>query len=84
MVSPLWAFIGAVVVAELYKKNVTFEKKQEWEREIKSHHGEWGVLGALIGAATGHYSLAASGLGLALHDSDDSKKWFTGDKNQTF
>ena len=34
MVSPLWAFIGAVVVAELYKKNVTLEKKQEWEREI--------------------------------------------------
>jgi len=35
-----------------------------------------------LGAATGHYGLAAVGLGLALHDLDDASKWFTGDKRK--
>ena len=43
-------------------------------------HGELGLLGTFLGAATGHYGVAATGLGLALHDINDIDKWFTGDK----
>ena len=41
------------------------------------------LLGTFLGAATGHYGVAAAGLGLALHDINDIDKWFTGDKTDS-
>lgn len=82
--SPKEAFLIALAVCAFYKIFTTKEEKQQWEDEIQSHHGEWGVLGAILGAATGHLSLAATGLGLALDDIKDANKWFTGDKANSF
>jgi len=79
MVNPIWLFLGAIVVAELYRRYATDEEKVRWENYVKSHHGELGLLGTFLGAATGHYGVAATGLGLALHDINDIDKWFTGD-----
>jgi len=70
------------LAAEAYKQYVPEETKKEWERKIHSHHGEWGLLGTIVGIATGHYSLAASSTGLAIHDWNDRNKWFTGDKEK--
>ena len=82
MVHPLLILAGAYLVAEGYRRYVSPEKKAEWENQIKAHHGEWGALAGILGAATGYYGLAAAGAGLALHDIDDLSKWFTGDKTQ--
>ena len=80
MVNLTWFLLGAIAVAELYRRYATDEEKARWEDYVKSHHGELGLLGTLLGAATGHYGVAATGLGLALHDINDIDKWFTGDK----
>lgn len=82
MVHPLLILAGAYLAAEGYKRYVSPEKKTEWEGYIKSHHGEWGALGAVLGLATGHPGVAAAGAGLALHDLNDISKWFTGDKSR--
>jgi len=82
--NPKEAFLIALVVCALYKILTTKDEKQQWEDKIQSHHGEWGTLGAIIGALTGHPSIAAAGLGLALDDIKDAPKWFTGDKANSF
>jgi len=81
MVNPIWFLLGAITVAELYRRYATDEEKARWENYVKSHHGELGLLGALLGAATGHYGTAAAGVGLALHDIADVDKWFRGNKD---
>jgi len=84
MVHPLLLLAGAYLAAESYKRYVSPEKKAEWEDYIKSHHGEWGALAGILGAITGHYGIAAAGVGLALHDINDISKWFTGNKSQNY
>ena len=73
-----WLATG-VLACVAYEK-LPSETKQKWETAVKSHHGEWGVLGTIAGVSTGHYGMAASSAGLALHDWPDQKKWFSGDK----
>ena len=70
------------LAGQVYKKFVLEETKKNWEDKIRSHHGEWGILGTITGLATGHYGLASTSAGLALHDWDDKNKWFTGDKGK--
>jgi len=84
MVHPLVLLAGAYLVAEGYKKFTTPEEKHDWESKVKTHHGEVGLLAGVLGALTGNYGVAAAGLGLALHDIDDAKKWFTGDKQAMY
>lgn len=75
-----WYLICAIGLALLYDQYVTPEQKREWENKIKMHHGEFGALMVLFGLMTESPRLAATGVGLALHDIDDANKWFTGDK----
>ena len=70
----------AYVAGEIYKNYVPAEKKQEWENAVKMHHGEAGVLTAVVGVLTKSPKIISVGIGLALHDRDDANKWFTGDK----
>ena len=83
MVHPLLFVVGGILAAEVYRRYATDDEKVRWENYIKSHHGEWGILGLVLGAATGHYGIAATGLGLALHDVNDADKWFSGNKTET-
>ncbi len=77
-----WYVLGTIAVAELYR-NFTSEEKQEWENKIRMHHGEVGALMALVGLLTESPRLAATGIGLAVHDINDVNKWFTGDKQKS-
>ena len=70
------------LAGEAYEKFVPEETKKKWQAFVQSHHGEWGVLGTIVGVSTGHYGLAASSAGLALHDWSDQNKWFSGDKKR--
>lgn len=78
-----WYLIGAVGLAVLYDQSLTPKQKREWEDKIKMHHGEAGVLLALAGLLTESPRLTATGIGLAVHDINDSNKWFTGDKQNS-
>lgn len=80
MVNPAWFFVGAIAVAEIYKKYSTPQEKFDWENWIKLHHGEVGAVAAVLGLATKSPRLTAVGLGLAAHDIADMPKWFSGDK----
>jgi len=80
MVHWLVALGAGYVIGKIYDKYVTYETKRKWENFIRSHHGEWGTLGTVVGLATGHYGVAAGSAGLALHDWKDRNNWFTGDK----
>lgn len=70
------------LAGEAYAKLVPEETKRRWEDFVQSHHGEWAVLGAVGGVATGHYGFAAASTGVALHDWPDRYKWFSGDKKK--
>ena len=85
MVIPLLIVAGAYVVGsyiagEAYKKYATPQQKRKWENFAKVHHGEAGIVMLGAGILTKSPNLAASGVGLILHDRDDYNKWFTGDK----
>ena len=81
MVLPLLIIAGASYLAgEAYKRYATPEQKKKWENFAKVHHGEAGIVMLGAGLLTKSPNLAASGIGLILHDRDDSNKWFTGDK----
>jgi hypothetical protein len=80
MVHPAWFFVGALAVAEAYKKYTTNQEKFNWENWIKLHHGEIGAVATILGVTTKSPRLAAVGLGLALHDISDAPKWFSGNK----
>ena len=81
MVLPLLAVAGlAYLAGEVYKRYATPEQKREWENFAKVHHGEAGIVMLGAGILTKSPNLAASGVGLILHDRADHKKWFTGDK----
>ena len=67
-------------LGELYKNNVSADKKQKWENTVKIHHGEAGIIIALAGMIFESSTFTGIGIGLALHDIDDGGKWFTGDK----
>jgi len=84
MVNPIILFLGAIAVAEIYRRYTTDDEKQDWENKVQIHHGEIGALAAILGVLTGHYGAAATGLGLALHDVDDAQKWFTSDKQNPY
>jgi len=73
-----WLAAGAITC--LAYEKLPSETKQKWENAIKSHHGEWGLVGVAGGLATGNPSLAAFSAGLTLHDWPDKNKWFTGGK----
>lgn len=81
MVLPLLIIAGAsYLVGEAYKRYATPEQKRKCENFSKVHHGEAGIVMLGAGILTKSPNLAASGIGLILHDSKDYKKWFTGDK----
>lgn len=81
MVLPLLIIVGvSYLVGEAYKRYATPEQKRKWENFSKVHHGEAGIVMLGAGLLTKSPNLAASGVGLILHDRDDYKKWFTGDK----
>jgi len=82
MVYWLVALGAGYLAGQVYDKLVSEETKTKWQNFIQSHHGEWGVLGTIAGVATGHYGIAATSAGLALHDLPDRDKWFTGDKKR--
>ena len=68
--------------AEAYARFMTPEHKRAWESRVQMHHGEAGVCIVAAGAAAKSPFAAGVGLGLALHDRKDRKKWFTGDKRK--
>ena len=81
MVLPLLIIAGAsYLVGEAYKRYATSEQKRKLEDFTKVHHGEAGIVMLGAGFLTKSPNLAASGIGLILHDRDDANKWFTGDK----
>ena len=83
MVFHLLVVVGlAYLVGEAYKRYATSEQKRKWENFAKVHHGEAGLLMTGAGIFTKSPNLTASGIGLMLHDRDDYKKWFTGDKRR--
>jgi len=71
---------ASYLAGEVYKTHVPSEQKRKWENLVKVHHGEAGIVMLGAGLLTKSPNLAASGIGLILHDRDDSNKWFTGDK----
>jgi hypothetical protein len=75
---PSQAFVGAILAAEIYRRYVPSATKTKWQNWVGMHHGEAGLIGALIGEATGSPNLAAASLGLMLHDWPDKNKWFKG------
>ena len=75
---PVLALIGAVAVAEIYKRYATPAQKRKWENFARMHHGEAGAILTAAGIVTRSPSLAASGIGLMLHDQKDANKWFRG------
>ncbi len=81
MVHPLLFLVGGYVVAELYKKYATPEEKRKWGNFVNMHHGEAGVLMTAVGMLTKSPRLAATGIGLLLHDNKDQDKWFKKIKN---
>jgi len=82
MVHPL-VFVGLGLLAgEIYRRYATGEEKERWENFVSSHHGEWGILALILGATTGHYGMAATGAGLALHDINDIENWFTNNNKE--
>ena len=80
MVPFILALVGSYLVGEAYKRYATPQQKQRWENFVKIHHGEAGILMTGAGFLTKSPNLTASGFGLILHDRDDYKKWFTGNK----
>ena len=81
MVLPfLLILAGSYLVSEAYKRYVPPQQKKKWENFAKMHHGEAGLLMTGAGILTKSPNLTASGIGLILHDRDDYKKWFAGDK----
>ena len=77
---PILALIGAVAVAEIYKRYATPAQKRKWENFARVHHGEAGAILTAAGIVTRSPTLATSGIGLMLHDHQDAKKWFRGRK----
>lgn len=69
------AFVG-LLAGEVYKRCTTPEQKRRWEGFVRTHHGEAGVAGVALGAATRSPALLGIGAGLALHDWKDAAKWF--------
>ena len=72
----------AYLAGEAYKRYATPQQKNNWERFVKMHHGEAGLLMAVAGILAKSPTLAASGAGLMAHDRADYKKWFSGDKRR--
>ena len=73
---------GAYLLGEAYTRYATPEQKKEWENFVKVHHGEAGAIILSAGLVTKSPNLSALGMGLMIHDREDYKKWFTGDKRQ--
>ena len=80
MVLPLVLLLGTLAISEGYKRYVSPEQKEKWEGTIKMHHGEAGILLTLAGIMLRSPNITSVGIGLALHDHKDAKKWFTKDK----
>lgn len=59
-----------------YEHYTTAEEKNNWESKIKLHHGEVGILVAILGFLLRSLTLILSGISLALHNIDDVGKWF--------
>ena len=80
---PLLALAVAYLAGEAYKRYATPEQKRVWENFAKVHHGEAGILIVGTGVTARSPTLAISGVGLILHDRDDYKKWFAGNRPHT-
>ena len=80
MVLPILAAAGLSYLAgKAYKRYATPQQKK-WENFAKIHHGEAGIIMLGIGILAKSPNLAASGVGLILHDRADHNKWFAGHK----
>lgn len=73
-------FVGSMLIAEIYKRYTTPEEKQRFEGWVKTHHGEAGFVGILVGLLLKSPGIVGSGVGLVYHDREDISKLFTGDK----
>ena len=65
-----------LAIAEGYRWLTTRKQKNRWEGFIKTHHGEAGIIAAVVGALTRSPTLMGMGIGLAIHDRGDASKWF--------
>lgn len=65
-------------MAEAYTRVVPSTQKRKWENFVRMHHGEAGLIMTALGIASRSPSLAASGIGLTMHDWPDKNKWFNG------
>ena len=75
--------LGAVsswLVAEIYKRYLTPDEKNRFENWVKTHHGEAGFIGVLLGLLIKSPTTTGAGIGLMIHDRKDMPKWFTGNK----
>ncbi len=77
---PLLVLTASYLACDAYERYVPPQQKQKWENAVKVHHGEAGLLMTAAGILTKSPNLISLGVGLALHDRKDYKKWFTGDK----
>jgi len=68
--------LGGYIISEAYKKFTTPQQKQRWQNFVRMHHGEAGAVMTLGGVAAKSPSLIGTGIGLMLHDKDDTNKWF--------
>ena len=80
---PLLALAGAYLAGEAYERYATPQQKRKWENFARIHHGEAGILILGVGLVTKSSTIAASGIGLILHDRNDYKRWFTGNNTRT-
>jgi hypothetical protein len=76
--NPVTAFIGAYLLGEIYERYASPAFKAKLQSLTDAHHGEGGILTAIIGHANKSPALTAFGLGLAFHDHKDANEWFTG------
>ena len=68
--------VGGYIISEVYKKFATPEQKRKLQNFVNMHHGEAGALMTLGGIAAKSPSLVGTGIGLMVHDKNDSNKWF--------
>lgn len=76
----LAGIVGSFLLAEGYKKYVTPQQKKKWENFVKTHHGEAGAIMTGAGIIAKSPTLIGGGLGLMIHDKNDSQKWFKNNK----
>jgi hypothetical protein len=71
---PVLLLIGSFAAAEIYKRYTLPLSRKKWENFARMHHGEAGTILTASGIVIRSPSLAATGIGLMLHDRKDVDK----------